>query len=94
MESLPTTDITLIGFIVASFIGSIGWLIRAHQKQINEFMEYIQKKNGINEKLANTFSESSKEQQQNFSKMLKEQGERHAEAMKIGLENVIRECNK
>jgi hypothetical protein len=54
MESLPTTSIGLVGFIVIAFIGSQGWIIRY-------FMTYIQKKNANLERVSENFAKTMKD---------------------------------
>jgi len=55
--NLPTTAISLIGFIIIAFGWALKYIIDSNRRTIETFMTYIEKKNGNLERVTKEFTE-------------------------------------
>lgn len=81
MTDLPSTVVGLIAFIILVLVGVITLLIKQQRDASAAFLTYIEKKNGIVEKLGDKFTESVDRQQDRFEKVLVDQAARHKEML-------------
>lgn len=81
MDSLPTTAIGLIAFVILTLGVAIKYMADQNTKTTVTFMTYIEKKNGIVERLGDKFIEQSDKANKQFQVMLEDHDARHKQMM-------------
>lgn len=81
MAGLPNTIIGLIAFILVCAGAAVKYMADQNTKTVTTFMDYIEKKNGIVERLGDKFMEQTDKANKQFQVMLEDHDARHKQMM-------------